>query len=171
MTSHENTAATWRETVDRLTPEQAARFELLERSGDDPAALLAMAREMAADNATTGAGVLSGEIAVPPDAVRTYGWQDQTGERGANSTAAQGVSGTRRSASSAASSTMAPARDGSACRPPTTKNFRRRRPASWRRRCRPSPTRPSGWPSRNRHQLDRRGAIGSQRFFELRRQA
>jgi len=56
MTSHENTAATWRETVDRLTPEQAARFELLERSGDDPAALLAMAREMAADNATTGRG-------------------------------------------------------------------------------------------------------------------
>jgi len=79
MTSHENTAATWRETVDRLTPEQAARFELLERSGDDPAALLAMAREMAADNATTGAGVLSGEIAVPPDAVRTYGWQDHNG--------------------------------------------------------------------------------------------
>ena len=79
MTSPDNAAATWREVVDRLTPEQAARFELLERSGDDPAALLAMARELVADN-MTGAGVLSGEIAIPPDAVHTYGWQAH-GER------------------------------------------------------------------------------------------
>jgi enoyl-CoA hydratase/carnithine racemase len=79
MTSHENTSATWRGVVDQLTPEQAARFELLERSDDDPATLLAMAREMAADNVTAGVVVLSGEIAVPPDAVRTYGWQTYGG--------------------------------------------------------------------------------------------
>jgi len=119
---------TWRDVVDQLTPEQAARFELSERSGDDPATLLATAREIAADNVTAGVVVLSGGIAVPPDAVRTYGWQTYGGERGANSTAAQGVSGKLRSASSAASSAMAPARDGSACRPPTTKSFRRRSP-------------------------------------------
>jgi hypothetical protein len=77
--SPDDTAATWREVVDRLTPEQAARFELSERSGDDPATLLAMARELVAEN-MTGAVVLSGEIAVPPDAVRMYGWQAH-GER------------------------------------------------------------------------------------------
>jgi len=70
---------TWRDVVDQLAPEQAARFELSERSGDDPATLLATAREIAADNVTAGVVVLSGGIAVPPDAVRTYGWQTYGG--------------------------------------------------------------------------------------------
>ena len=70
----DNTAGSWREVAGRLTPEQAAQFELSERSGDDPATLLAMARELAADN-MTGVVVLSGEISAPPDAAHIYGWQ------------------------------------------------------------------------------------------------
>ncbi len=79
MTSPDDAAETWRELVDRLSPEQAAQFELFERSGDDPAGLVARARELAADNVTAGVVGLSGEIAVPPDAVRTYGWQTYGG--------------------------------------------------------------------------------------------
>jgi hypothetical protein len=66
------TAASWREIANQLTPEQAAHFEMLERSGDDPATLLATARELAAENTT---GVRSGEIVAPPDVAQTYGWQ------------------------------------------------------------------------------------------------
>jgi hypothetical protein len=77
MTRPDNTAASWRDVADQLTPEQAAQFELLERSGDDPATLLAMAHELAAKHRT---GVKSGEIAAPPDAARIYGWQTY-GER------------------------------------------------------------------------------------------
>jgi hypothetical protein len=72
MTLPDDTAASWREVADQLTPEQAARFELRERSGDDPAAMLATARELAAANTT---GDMAGTIAAPPDAVRIYGWQ------------------------------------------------------------------------------------------------
>jgi hypothetical protein len=78
MTSFDNTAASWREVARQLTAEQAAQFELFERSGDDPAALLARARELAADNSTGGA-VVSGSIVVPSDAVHTYGWQTYDG--------------------------------------------------------------------------------------------
>ncbi len=70
-------AASWREVSDRLTPEQSARFELRERSGEDPATMRAMADELAAANTT---GVTSGQIAAPPDAARVYGWQTH-GER------------------------------------------------------------------------------------------
>jgi hypothetical protein len=45
---------------------------MLERSGEDPAALLAKARELAAGNPT---GVCSGAIALPSDAQSIYGWQ------------------------------------------------------------------------------------------------
>ena len=48
MTRPDKATASWRDMVDRLSPEQAAQFELLERSGDDPAGLVAMARELAA---------------------------------------------------------------------------------------------------------------------------
>jgi hypothetical protein len=48
MTRPDNTAASWPEVAGQLTPEQAAQFELSERSGDDPATLMAMARELAA---------------------------------------------------------------------------------------------------------------------------
>ena len=51
-----------------------------------------MARELAADN-MTGVVVLSGEISAPPDAAHIYGWQTYGERRGANSTAAQGMSG------------------------------------------------------------------------------
>ena len=78
MTSPDDAAVSWREVADQLTPEQSARFELLERSGDDPATLLSMARELATDN-RTGVVVLSGEIASPGDAVHTYGWQTYGG--------------------------------------------------------------------------------------------
>jgi hypothetical protein len=77
MTGPDNTAASWREVADQLTPEQSAQFELFERSGlsgNDPATLLSKARELAAANMTGGV-VLSGKIAAPGDAARTYGWQ------------------------------------------------------------------------------------------------
>ncbi|SPM29223.1 hypothetical protein [Mycobacterium terramassiliense] len=64
--------ASWREVADQLTPEQAAGFELQERSGDDPATLRAMADTLA--NANAGE-VTSGQIPAPPDATRIYGWQ------------------------------------------------------------------------------------------------
>jgi preprotein translocase subunit SecD len=76
MTRPDDTAG-WREVADRLTPEQAARFEIQQRSGDDPAAMRAMADELAAANATAA---MSGQIAAPPDATRLYGWQSH-GER------------------------------------------------------------------------------------------
>jgi preprotein translocase subunit SecD len=77
MTRPDSTPASWREVAAQLTPEQSAQFELLDRSGDDPAALLAMARELVANDVT---GVKSGEIAPPADAARLYGWQTY-GER------------------------------------------------------------------------------------------
>src|SRR5262249_25573448 len=77
MTRPDHTAASWRDVAEQLTPEQAAQFELLERSGDDAATLLAMAREQAADNAR---GVMAGDIPAPPDAMHVYGWQTY-GER------------------------------------------------------------------------------------------
>ncbi len=79
MTGPDNTAASWREVADQLTPEQSAQFELFERSGDDPATLLAQARELAAAN-VTGVAVLSGNIAAPGDAARIYGWQTYGGQ-------------------------------------------------------------------------------------------
>jgi hypothetical protein len=77
MTLPDDAPAGWRDVADRLTPEQAAKFEMLDRSGDDPARLLAMARELVANDVT---GIKSGEIAPPPDAARVYGWQTY-GER------------------------------------------------------------------------------------------
>jgi hypothetical protein len=82
MTSPDNTAASWREAAGQLTPEQSAQFELFERSGlsgNDPATLLAKARELAAAN-MTGVVVLSGQIAAPGDAARIYGWQTYGGQ-------------------------------------------------------------------------------------------
>ncbi len=85
MTGPDHTTASWREVADRLTPEQSAQFELFERSdpsGNDAAALLTRARELAFFNVNanmTGAAVLSGKIAAPPDATRVYGWQTSGG--------------------------------------------------------------------------------------------
>ncbi len=81
MTGPDDTAAGWREVADQLTPEQSAQFELFERSGlsgNDPATLLARARELVAAN-MTGVAVLSGKIAAPGDAARCYGWQTYGG--------------------------------------------------------------------------------------------
>ncbi|MGO9353602.1 MAG: hypothetical protein ACLP3C_23235 [Mycobacterium sp.] len=78
MTGADNTAASWREVAGQLTCEQAAQFEIFERSGDDPVTLLARAREMAADNVAGGVA-LSGSVTAPGDAVHTYGWQTYGG--------------------------------------------------------------------------------------------
>jgi hypothetical protein len=71
-------SSSWRDVAGRLTPQHCAQFELSERSGDDPATLLATARELAAGN-VTGDVTTSGEIAAPPDAARIYGWQTYGG--------------------------------------------------------------------------------------------
>jgi cob(I)alamin adenosyltransferase len=53
MTTPADTARTWREVADRLTPAQIAQLEHLER--DNPQTLLEMARQWAAKNMTAAA--------------------------------------------------------------------------------------------------------------------
>ncbi|KLO32347.1 hypothetical protein [Mycobacterium haemophilum] len=48
MTTHDDTAQTWRDVADQLTAAQIAQLERLER--DEPQTLLEMAREWAAMN-------------------------------------------------------------------------------------------------------------------------
>ena len=71
MTTHDNTAQTWRDVADQLTAAQIAQLERLER--DEPQTLLEMAREWAAENATAAAPF--DDVAPPDGAVRTFQWQ------------------------------------------------------------------------------------------------
>jgi hypothetical protein len=71
MTAPDDTARTWREVADRLTPAQIAHLERLER--DEPQTLLEMARQWAGQNVTSAAPF--DDVAPPTGAVRTFGWQ------------------------------------------------------------------------------------------------
>jgi hypothetical protein len=71
MTTHDDTAQTWREVADQLTDAQIAQLERLER--EEPQTLLEMARQWAAKNMTTAAPF--DHVAQPAGAVRMFDWQ------------------------------------------------------------------------------------------------
>lgn len=71
MTTHDDTAQTWRDVADQLTAAQIAQLERLER--DEPQTLLEMAREWAAKNISTA--MPFDDVAPPAGAVRTFDWQ------------------------------------------------------------------------------------------------
>ncbi len=71
MTTHDDTAQTWRDVADQLTAAQIAQLERLER--DEPQTLLEMAREWAAKNIS--AVMPFDDVAPPAGAVRTFDWQ------------------------------------------------------------------------------------------------
>ena len=87
MTAHDDTAQTWRDVAERLSAAQIAQLERLER--DEPQALLAMARQWATKNMTTG--MPFDDVAPPAGAVRTFDWQlDSTWFRDFEGTARRG---------------------------------------------------------------------------------
>jgi hypothetical protein len=71
MSTHDDTAQTWRDVSDKLTAAQIAQLERLER--DEPQTLLEMAREWAAENVS--AAMPFDDVAPPAGAARTFDWQ------------------------------------------------------------------------------------------------
>jgi hypothetical protein len=71
MTTPDDTAQTWRDLADQLTPAQIAQLERLEH--DEPKVLLEMARQWAAEKMTDA--VPCDDVAPPAGAVRTFAWQ------------------------------------------------------------------------------------------------
>jgi hypothetical protein len=78
-TSHDDTATTWRDLADQLTPEQIAELEYCERGGVPPGLAdaehqLNGARAMARHNLIQ---TLCADIPAPPDAAgRLYAWEE-----------------------------------------------------------------------------------------------